>query len=103
MRNFNQTQHVYSEEKVYPGGRAHTIDPVDFDGLHQGMSEMSPSPNKARNTHTNQFATEDSTTQAHTRTNAYQSAQKIRLAKKQSLVPEHHGMSATIHTGTDNE
>lgn len=70
-RNFNQTQHVYSEEKVYPGGRAHTIDPVDFDGLHQGMSDISPSPNKARNTHTNQFATEDSTTQAMTRTNAY--------------------------------
>ena len=29
-RGFNQTQHVHSEDKVYPG-RAHTIDPADLD------------------------------------------------------------------------
>lgn len=62
------------------------------------MSDMSPSPAKNRNAAAQNYMTEDQTTQAMTRTNAYNSAQKIRLPKKTSIGPEHHGMSATIHT-----
>ena len=58
-RNFNQTQHVYSEEKVYPSQRAHTIDAADLDQMHHGMSDLSPTPQKARNL--NNYVTEDST------------------------------------------
>lgn len=60
---------------------------------------MSPSPTKTRNAQNQNFVTADDSTQAMTRTNAYNSAQKIRLAKKTSIGPDHHhGMSATIHT-----
>jgi len=57
QRHFNQTQHVYSEEKVYPG-RAHTIDQHDLDNLH---NDMSSSPLKNRNAAAQNFITEDST------------------------------------------
>lgn len=62
------------------------------------------SPQRARNAKTDRFTSaDDVTTNDQTRQNAYQSAQKIRLAKKSSVEAAiaHHNMSATIHTTED--
>lgn len=53
-----------------------------------------------RNNHI-EYINEDMTTNEGTKFNNYQSAQKIRLNKKQSMGPDNHGMSATIHTTAD--
>lgn len=94
-RAFNQTQNAqFSEEKM----------PRNFDDeLVQAPEYLSTtmSPGRHRGRNANNFTTaDDATTADATRANAYQSAQKVRLAKKSSVEGGNHmhGMSATIHT-----
>lgn len=95
---FNQTQNAQFSEQKMPRGFDEELNQTP-DYL---STTMSPQRHRGRNG--NDFATaDDATTADATRANAYQSAQKVRLAKKSTEPNNVHGMSATIHSTLDHD